>query len=272
MARSAGQRGRLAAWGAAAFTALAWLALVVAAPSAADTGGATLPESSVLWNGALNVAVGCGLSSGTCSGFVSVRAPGAAESESLVGGDYSVPAGATKTFRFDPGGPETRQLERLDSVVVKLSPRPDGGEGTEATLRVVHKPAPDEGGPQGGGGGGPSKNASHSHERQFTFLAGVEDGKDYWQGSLFEESRRPFPACIKKQLILIQRKVGSRWHTVARTHTSARLNRNHEATFIKILPEVHDRFRAVAPRSRVRGEICRRAVSRVVSGATGFPA
>jgi hypothetical protein len=262
---------RLAAWGAAVLAGLACCALAAAMPAGAEGGGASLPESSVLWNGALNLSVACGLSSGTCSGFVSVRAPGAAESEVLVGGDYSVPAGATRTLRFDPGGSETKQLERLDSVVVKLSPRPDGGEGAEATLRVVHKPAPGEGGSPGGGspGGGNPPKKSHRHERQFTFLAGVEGGKDYWNGTLFEKNNR-VAGCLKGQLVLIQRRNGSHWHTVARTRTRSKLNRRHEATFLRVLPEDHGVFRAVAPKSRFRKEICGRAVSKAVSGATGF--
>jgi hypothetical protein len=155
--------------------------------------------------------------------------------------------------------------------VVSLTPRPGQGEPVEATLRVVHKPAPGEGGSPGGGaggGGGPSKK-SHRHERLFTFLAGVEGGKDYWQGTLFEKDNR-IAGCLKNQLVLIQRRNGSHWHTVARVRTRSKLNRRHEATFLRVLPEDHGVFRAVAPKSRFRKETCLRAVSKVVSGATGF--
>src|SRR5204862_7934309 len=107
---------------------------------------ATLPSSSVVWDRFLKVTVGCSLQSGSCTGNLSVRAPGASESDDLTGGDYSVAAGAAKTLSFDPGGAAPKQLDSLQRVVVRVSPSMGQGDPFEATLKVEH--------PSGSGGGG----------------------------------------------------------------------------------------------------------------------
>jgi hypothetical protein len=229
---------------------LAAVAFAGAVRSAAQGASATLPSSFVVWDGTLKVTVGCTLQSGSCTGSLSVRAPGASEPDDLAAGDYSVAAGATTIVRLDPGGSASRQLNALRSVVVRIVPSMGQGDPFEATLGVKR----------------PAK--SRKHRRYFTFLGGTEKNTEVlWQGELSTHENRT-AACVRHKLVKIQKKVGRRWVTVARTRTAATTRPAHpgsSASYSKLLPlDPAHLFRALAPRVRVRGQICLKAASRAV--------
>ncbi len=238
--------------------------------SRAQTSSATLPSSSVVWDRFLKVTVGCALQSGFCTGNLSVRAPGASQSDLLAAGDYSVAAGATKVLDFDPGGAASKQLDSLQSVVVRVAPSPGQGDAFEATLQVEHRSEP-----SGGDGAGTYNLGgvkSRRHRRYFT-IGGFTDKNIYvlWAGELSMHENKP-ARCVKGRRVKIQKRVGKRWVTVATTRTARVARRIHpgwSAKYVtKLLPlEPSRRFRALAPRVRVRRQICLRAVSGSIRGS-----
>ena len=80
---------------------------------------ATLPDSSVKWDGMFHVRVRCAAAT-ACKGHISVRAPGADPSNTFAEQDYSVAAGTTNTIDLDPAGADNSQIDKLSSVVVRL--------------------------------------------------------------------------------------------------------------------------------------------------------
>jgi hypothetical protein len=250
--------------------AAAALALAGAVRSAAQTSSATLPSSSVVWDGLLKVTVGCSLQSGSCTGFLSVRAPGASQSDDLVGGDYSVAAGATKVLSFDPGGDASKQLDSLRSVVVRVEPSMGQGDPFEATLQIEHRSGSGDG--SGGGAGPGSPRKSRKHRRYFT-IGGFTDKNIYvlWAGELSTHDNGA-ARCVKRKLVKIQKRVGKHWVTVGATRSARVAKRAHPGWTAKyqtkLLPlEPTHRFRALAPRVKVGRQICLRAVSGSIRGS-----
>lgn len=248
---------------------LAALVLASAVRSDAQSSSATLPSSSVVWDRLLKVTVGCALQSGSCTGNLSVRAPGASESDNLAGGDYSVAAGTTKTLSFDPGGAASKQLDSLQSVVVRIAPSMGQGDPFEATLQVEH--------PSGSGGGGSGGSnlppaRSRKHRRHIIFAGFTEKTTlIVWAGELYTQETRT-AKCVKHKLLKVQKRVGRRWLTVGtiRTGAAKREHPGFSAKFSKLFPiDRSHRFRALAPRVKVGRQICLRATSRSVAGSGG---
>ena len=250
------------------FGLLALVALTVplvggAVRSVAQSPSATLPSSSVAWDGTLvKVTVGCELQTGSCTGSLSARAPGASQSDELVAGDYSVAAGVKKTLSFVPDASASKQLDSLHSVVVRMAPSMGQGDPFEATLGVEHRSGP---------GGGPPPPRSRKHPRYFT-LGGFTEKNTLilWAGELGSTDTGT-AKCVTNKLVKIQKRVGRRWVTVGRTRTTKRAKREHpgwSAKFVtKFLPlEPSRKFRAYTPRVTVGRQICLPATSPTVPG------
>jgi hypothetical protein len=241
------------------------LALVAVGSAAAAGSSATLPQGFVTWDsagGSLKVVVGCALSSGTCSGFLGVYTPDG--STNLTGSDYSAPAGGQQTVNMDPGGAASKQLDKLDSVLVRVQPSMGQGDALEQTLSVVRKSSSGGGGGGGGGGGSGGKHNCTRCHRFFEFFSGVEKNIAVFQGHLF--TKNPGTArCVKHKLVEIQKKLGGHWVTVGRTHTGS-AKRGHPGYSAAIVPKtltwdhVH-LFRAVSPKLKVGKLTCLKAVS-----------
>jgi hypothetical protein len=110
--------------------AVALLGLAAAATPAGEFAG-----TSAVWDGMLHVPVRCGLSTGTCAGSLTVRAPG--ETSVLAASEYRIAAGATRSVLVDPGAAASQRIMRLTSIDARLSTAQ--GEEARATLRVVHR-------------------------------------------------------------------------------------------------------------------------------------
>lgn len=237
------------------------LGLAMATSSFAEPPAVTLPESSAVWNGMLKFAIGCTLASGTCTGNATARAPGASASEVLVGGDYAAPAGGTEKLTLDPGGSASKTLEGLERVTVRLTPKPGQGDPIEATLTLVHRESSPESAQHTGKK--PPKRRRRRYRRQITLFGGVNpNGKIAWNGRLFvSHGYRP---CGNRQPVKIQHRTGSRWVTIARTHTGPLTGEG--AAFWKPLPwHPHNEYRVVAPQTRAGRTVCLRAKSRPVN-------
>jgi hypothetical protein len=249
--------------------ALAALALAGAARSVAQSSSATLPSSSVAWDGTLvKVAVRCELASGSCTGHLAARAPGASQSDELAAGDYSVAAGATKVLGLVPGPAESKRLDSLKTVVVRIAPSTGQGDPFEKTLQVEHRAAPGDG---GSGDGGPPRR-SRKHPRYLIFAGFTEKTTlIVWAGELYTNETRT-AKCVAHKLLRVQKRVGRRWLTVGtiRTGAAKREHPGYSAKFSKLFPiDRSHRFRALAPRVKVGRQICLRATSRSLPGRGG---
>ena len=103
------------------------LALVAVAASV------TLSGTTVKWDGMFHVPVHCDGAT-TCAGDITVRAPGADQSNVFVRDHYSVPAGTTKSIALDPAGSDNAKIDALSSVIVRLEPV--GEQPVEATMKL----------------------------------------------------------------------------------------------------------------------------------------
>ena len=98
---------------------------------------ASLPDSSVTWDGMFHVRVHCPEMT-TCRGTISVRAPDADPSSVFAMQDYAVSAGQTKTIDLDPAGPDNAKIDKLSSVVVRL----DDVDKTMKLVKSTSNPSP----------------------------------------------------------------------------------------------------------------------------------
>src|SRR4051812_16110496 len=80
-----------------------------------------------------HVALHCDAAT-TCSGDITVRAPGDDQMTVFVRDRYSVPAGTSKTIALDPAGSDNARIDSLSSVVVRLEPT--GEAPLEATMKL----------------------------------------------------------------------------------------------------------------------------------------
>lgn len=107
---------------------LAALVALVAPASADDAAGATIPDSTAVWDGMLHLRVACAAAVASCRGDLTIYDP-ADTVHSLDGGSYSVAGGKTATVTIDPSSARTNErLAALRSVVVRLDAL--GGAGS----------------------------------------------------------------------------------------------------------------------------------------------
>src|SRR5436190_11936687 len=110
----------------------------------ATVAAVSISGTSVQWDGMFHVALHCGGTT-TCTGNISIRAPGDDPANAFVQDHYSVAAGQTKTLALDPAGVDNKRIDALSSVVVRLEPT--GEEPFDTTMKLSHASS-------GGGGGG----------------------------------------------------------------------------------------------------------------------
>lgn len=108
---------------------------------------------------------------------------------------------------------------------------------------------------------GPYRCAPKTHLRRFTqFDSGSTPQGQGFIGSI--APRDGFTRCVRHVQIWIQRRVGSRWLTVARTWTSNEQRLPPRGTTFSGLVGVAATYRAYAPRLRFGNQVCPAVVSR----------
>jgi hypothetical protein len=108
--------------------------LPVSASPAQTPANVSFADSKATWDGMFHVPVHCGAAT-TCTGRLSVRAPGS--SQEFGDTAYSVAAYASKTVVIDPAGSDNAQIDKLSQVDARLSPDAGQGDPVEATLALV---------------------------------------------------------------------------------------------------------------------------------------